>query len=102
MAIEATQSARRAANNRHAPEGAVERGAARRIHQERRTIRRNIENVGKARVFERVGNGKGVAPGDGSLRKSRLSLDEVEAGAVGDDTGFWLVGVGELNCSQHA
>src|SRR4249920_56770 len=102
VAFEDSEAARRTANHGDAPKRAVERSSAGGIHEERGAVWRDIEDIGKACVFERVRNGKGVAARDGSLGESGLSLDEVEAGAIRDHVRFWTIGVGELDGSQYA
>src|ERR1700744_3051049 len=68
VGFKSSQAARRTTKYGNVPEGAIERSAARGVHQEIGAIRRNIENVGKAGVLERIGHGKRIATGHGSLR----------------------------------
>ena len=67
VALKAAQSTGRTAKHRDAPKRAVERRPSGSIHQKRRTVWRDIENVGKARVLQGGRNGKCLAAIYGGL-----------------------------------
>src|ERR1700676_368200 len=101
VALKVSQSSRRTAHDRHAPQRAVERSPSRCIHQKRGTVWRNIENVGKAGVLQRIWYWKCLAASHGSLGKRRLPLDEVEPRTVRDHSRFRPICARELHSSQY-
>src|SRR5208337_679574 len=84
VTLKAAQSTGRTAKHRDAPKRAVERRPSGCIHQKRRTVGRDIENVGKASVLQGGGYGKRFAAIHGGLGKARLALDEVKPRTVRD------------------
>src|ERR1700746_833188 len=85
MTLEVAQPTVCSTKNRHAPKRAVERCPKGGVHEEHRQVWRNIENVGKAGVFQCGGDGESLATGHRGLRKARLAFDEIETRAVGND-----------------
>src|SRR5208282_4321606 len=101
VAFKIPQAPRRTAKHRHTPKRAVERSASGRIHQKCGTIRRNIEHISEAGVFQGIGHRKCLAARHRSLGKARLPLDEVKPRTVSHDVRFRPVRVRELDSSQH-